>query len=148
MNKMIISSKLDFVAATVEHLEAELQSREMLSSLLRVNIPEDWPPGEYDPPAIKYFLDQLKKNPDAYGWYNWYAILRSGRVEPGTLVGAGGFFGPPNPDGQIEIGYSIVPKFAGRGYATELVSFLIEYTATHANVKRIIATWQKKILAR
>jgi RimJ/RimL family protein N-acetyltransferase len=41
-----------------------------------------------------------------------------------TVVGGAGFFGPPQ-DGEVEIGYGIVPSRQGRGYATEAVQAMV-----------------------
>jgi RimJ/RimL family protein N-acetyltransferase len=140
----LATPRLDLILATVDLLEAELESHTKLSSLLHASIPEDWPPGEYNLPAIKYFRDQLVENPGALGWYSWYALLHSTEETARILIGAGGFIGPPNDDGQLEIGYSIIPKFKGHGYASELVSSLVEYAFNHKHVKRIIAHTAKE----
>ncbi len=117
----------------------ELESHAKLASGLNACIPEDWPPGEYDRPAIEYFRTRLAERPHDIGWYGWYAILREDESQPATLVGAGGFFGPPSEDGVVEVGYSIVPSFEGRGYATELVRSLVTHALASGRVKRIIA---------
>jgi len=41
-----------------------------------------------------------------------------------TVVGGVGFFGPPQ-DGEVEIGYGIVPSRQRRGYATEAVRAMV-----------------------
>jgi [ribosomal protein S5]-alanine N-acetyltransferase len=41
-----------------------------------------------------------------------------------TVVGGIGFFGPPQ-DGEVEIGYGIVPSRQRRGYATEAVQAMV-----------------------
>src|SRR5271163_269258 len=41
-----------------------------------------------------------------------------------TVVGGVGFFGPPQ-DGEVEIGYGIVPSRQRRGYATEAVQAMV-----------------------
>jgi len=44
--------------------------------------------------------------------------------DTGTVVGGVGFFGPPQ-DGEVEIGYGIVPSRQRRGYATEAVQAMV-----------------------
>jgi [ribosomal protein S5]-alanine N-acetyltransferase len=44
--------------------------------------------------------------------------------DTGTVVGGIGFFGPPH-DGEVEIGYGIVPSRQRRGYATEAVQAMV-----------------------
>ena len=41
-----------------------------------------------------------------------------------TVVGGAGFFGPPQ-NGEVEIGYGIVPSRQRRGYATEAVQAMV-----------------------
>ena len=41
-----------------------------------------------------------------------------------TVVGGAGFFGPPR-EGEVEIGYGIVPSRQRRGYATEAVQAMV-----------------------
>jgi [ribosomal protein S5]-alanine N-acetyltransferase len=44
--------------------------------------------------------------------------------DSGTVIGGVGFFGPPQ-DGEVEIGYGIVPSRQRRGYATEAVQAMV-----------------------
>ncbi len=138
MNR-ISTPHLELVPASLELVQAELDSHSKLASALEAQVPGGWPPGEYDRPAIEYFRARLSENPLSTGWYGWYAILRASKTERAALVGAGGFFGPPTSDWVVEIGYSIVPSFQGRGYATELVRALVKHAFSTGNVKRIIA---------
>jgi ribosomal-protein-alanine N-acetyltransferase len=135
----VTTSRLELVPASLELIQAELDSYAKLASALGVRVPEGWPPGEYDRPAIEHFKARLSENPKHVGWYGWYAILRSDGTEPANLVGTGGFFGPPTADQVVEIGYSIVPSFAGRGYATEFVRALAEHAFSTGKVSRVVA---------
>jgi RimJ/RimL family protein N-acetyltransferase len=47
--------------------------------------------------------------------------------ESRSVIGSGGFKGPPDRDGVAEIAYAIVPSFERRGYATEVARALIDY---------------------
>lgn len=135
----IRTERLDLVAATVAHLEAELASPASLSSLLAASVPAGWPPGEYDRPAIEFFHRRLGEDPGAVGWYSWYAVRRPADGEPATVVGAGGYFGPPGDDGTVEIGYSVVAGFRRRGFAAELVRALVSRALATPGVTRVIA---------
>lgn len=135
----IATSRLDVVTATPALLNAELESHSEFAALLGAIVPDDWPPGEYDRPAIEHFRSRLTEDPADADWYVWYALLRSGGPEATTVVGAGGFFGPPNAQGVVEIGYSIVSAFNGRGYATELVQALVKHAFQSGRVTRVVA---------
>jgi [ribosomal protein S5]-alanine N-acetyltransferase len=134
----IATSRLDLIPATVAMLEAELASPSAFASLLGATVPDGWPPGEYDQSAISFFLDRVRENPDAVRWYSWYAVLRSENGQK-ILVGAAGFFGPPDENGQVEIGYSVVSTYEGQGYATEIVQALVQFAFSSGRVKRMIA---------
>jgi ribosomal-protein-alanine N-acetyltransferase len=56
-----------------------------------------------------------------------------------VLIGMGGFPGPPDPDGVVEIAYGIAPPYQGRGYATEVANALIDFASRDAHVKRVRA---------
>jgi len=136
---IIRTERLDLIAAALVHIEAELESPQRLAGLLNARVPEGWPPGEYDRPAIEFFRNCLIENPGAEGWYGWYAIERPTGGGQATLLGAGGYFGPPDADGVVEIGYSILPAFGGRGFATELVRALVARAFSTGGIRRVIA---------
>ena len=58
---------------------------------------------------------------------------------PGTLVGAGGFKGAPDPDGIVEIGYSVLPDFQRKGYAFEAVDGWVKFAFAQPKVRMICA---------
>jgi len=50
--------------------------------------------------------------------FTLYAIRER---ESGLAIGGLGFFGAPDAEGTVEIGYGLVPSAQGKGYATEAV---------------------------
>jgi len=58
--------------------------------------------------------------------------------DTGTVAGGIGFFGPPQ-DGEIEIGYGIVPSRRRRGYATEAVLAMVADIFQVTGVQIVIA---------
>jgi [ribosomal protein S5]-alanine N-acetyltransferase len=135
----LTTRRMTVVASTLAMLEAELDSAERLGSLLGAAVPAGWPPGEYDRGAIAFFRERLIEAPAAIGWLGWHALLRAEGGRRATLVGAGGYFGPPDSDGVVEIGYSIVPEFERRGLATELVQALVAHARSFPAVRAVIA---------
>lgn len=67
-------------------------------------------------------------------WVTYLFLLH----EPRTLVGWGGFKGPPT-DGEVELGYSVAPAFEGRGIATTAVLHLLSKAADHPEVAAVTA---------
>ena len=142
------TTRLVLVAATVDHLRAELVSPEQLGILLGTQVPQGWPPGEYDEGAQRYFLERLSQGgADVVGWYGWYVLLRRGSHEVGPLIASGGFLGPPNETREVEIGYSVHQDWQGNGYATELVGELVKYAFEDTRVRRIVAHTTRQNLA-
>ena len=139
-NELLLRTKrLDLVAATLAHLEAELASPSTLGPLLGVCIPPGWPPGEHDPHALEFFHAQLKAGgPDHVGWYTWYAITRNSHGQRESLVACAGYLGPPS-EGTAEVGYSVVPSARRRGYATEIVAALVGHAFAESSVHQVIA---------
>ncbi|HEY7727979.1 MAG TPA: GNAT family N-acetyltransferase, partial [Candidatus Eisenbacteria bacterium] len=104
------TERLTLVPATPPLLDADLESSAALARRLDAIVPESWSPGEYDRGAAQFFRDRLAEDPGSAGWYGWYAIWRPEDRLP-ILIGMVGFMGPPDPAGQVEIGYSIATEF-------------------------------------
>jgi ribosomal-protein-alanine N-acetyltransferase len=69
--------------------------------------------------------DQIAGDPASADW-----IVRAAVSVPDEVViGAGGFHGPPDADGLVEIGYSTDPAFRRRGYARAMVTELLRWAA-------------------
>lgn len=137
--QIIRTNRLDLVPASLTLVEADIESPQALARLLGAVVPDSWPPGEYDRSAMEFFRDRLAENPEAVGWYGWYAVHRPVEPHGAVLVGSGGYFGPPGADGVAEIGYSVVPASHGLGFATELVQALVARAFSMPKVVRVIA---------
>jgi RimJ/RimL family protein N-acetyltransferase len=134
------TARLDLIATTLEHLQAELDAPDQLATLLCAEVPPGWPPGLYDRDAMTFFHARMTEGGAAVaGWYGWYAIQRATADHPATLVASGGYMGPPSTDGTVEIGYSVVPEWCGRGFATELAGALVERAFATPGVMRVVA---------
>lgn len=131
--------RLTLVAATLEHVRTELEAPERLARLLDAEVPDEWPTGEYDRDAMEFFRARLEEGGEtAAGWYGWYALRAGDADGPRALVGAD-YFGPPGEDGVVEIGYSVVPRWQRRGYASEIVDALVARAFELPHVTRVIA---------
>ncbi len=137
--QIIRTRRLDIVPVTLALLDSDLLSPEALARVLGASVPASWPPGEYDRSAMEFFRARLSENPDAVGWYGWYAVHRPVAPPGALLIGSGGYFGPPGADGVVEIGYSIVPESRALGFATELVQALVSRAFSVQEVVRVIA---------
>jgi RimJ/RimL family protein N-acetyltransferase len=57
----------------------------------------------------------------------------------GRAIGDAGFHGPPNDEGELEIGYALVPAARGTGLGREAVSLLIAWAQSQPGVRVITA---------
>jgi [ribosomal protein S5]-alanine N-acetyltransferase len=137
VNKSTIykTSRLILVPSTVELARAEMEDRGGFGRLLGAIVPDNWPP-ETVADALPLFLSWLESAPDQIGWFGWYALSHT--TEELTLVGSGGFLGPPN-SGTVQLGYSVLPQYQRQGYATEMVSGLVRWAFSQPSVTRIVA---------
>lgn len=69
----------------------------------------------------------------------WTGISKSENKMIGDLC----IVGEPNAEGEIEIGYGTYDEFQGKGFMTEIVGGIIEWTKTQQIVKAIIASTSK-----
>lgn len=123
---VMMTERLRLVPLTDAHRRAFQQSRQAFAALLRVGLPEGWP-----------------EFPEAFGpdlplapapWCPYLFVLRA---EP-KLIGNGGYFGAPDADGVVEIGYEIGPEHQGRGFATEAAAAMVA-AAFGAGASAVIA---------
>lgn len=131
--------RLLLVPGSVDSVRAEIYDHSMLARILHATVPDNWPP-ESMVDALPLFLGWLEAAPEMSHWYVWYALAHSKTESagPNVLVASGGFLGPP-VDGQIQIGYSVLPQFQNLGYATELVQALVKWAFQSDDVCKIVA---------
>jgi RimJ/RimL family protein N-acetyltransferase len=80
--------------------------------------------------------DDIARNPASAEW-----IARAAVAEPGGMVvGHGGFHGPPDAEGMVEVAYSVDPAYRRRGYAKAMLAALIERAAAEPAVKVVRAS--------
>ena len=73
--------------------------------------------------------------PPKIGFTSWIFIEKL----TNQVIGDGGYKGNPDTRGQIEIGYEIIESKRQKGYATEAIEALLEWTLTQDEVKSNIA---------
>ena len=125
-------SRLRLVDGTLALLSAALEGRSALEALLGVSVAEDW---EGFPEALPILRAACAEKPEGHLWGSLFFIER----EVSTLVGFGGFKGPPSPDGVVEIGYAIAPVFRGQGLATDAVTQMVQRAFGDAAVRAVEA---------
>lgn len=132
--------RLTLLAASRALLTAELHKPRYFGTLLGAEMPLTWPPPGYDRTAMQTMLEALTDGGrDAAGWYGWYALRKAHDEVPRTLVGLGGFLGPPDATGEAEIRYWVAADWRTLGLGTELVAGLIQQAEATGLVRRLVA---------
>jgi RimJ/RimL family protein N-acetyltransferase len=99
-------------------------------------------PMQDDRDAVGGFLKAAEAGLDA-GPFGCYRIDDA----DGAAIGTIGFYGPPDTDGHVVIGYGLVPDSRGRGMATEAVGGLVGFCRSHHEVRAIVADTEQDNVA-
>ncbi len=119
-----------------------------LGQRLGAAVPDAWPP-ELTHDVLDFFAHTLEQHPENVGWWAWYLVRDDGEFEDPLLIGGAGFKGPPTDDGVVEVGYSILPAYQGRGYATEAVRALIAWSLAVPRTLAVVAeTFPEHVASR
>jgi RimJ/RimL family protein N-acetyltransferase len=110
------------------------EEREPIARAVAARVPESWPVENYDQEMLDWVRATLEKNPDEeYGAY--YIVIDD--PEP-TVIGTAGSQ-PPDDDGAVVAGYSVLPEFRRRGYASESLMAIIDFARRDPRAKAIVA---------
>ncbi len=126
MSPIVQTERLDLIPVTLEIIEADLHHRDKLPVLLNAKVGEGWPPPLVDATAMEWTKRAVQADPALGGWTAWHWILR----EPRTLIGLSGFKSRP-ANGAVELGYSTLPLYQRRGFATEAVKAMTDWAFAH-----------------
>ena len=81
-------------------------------------------------------LDDIRRDPEAADW-----IARAVVAEPeGVVVGHGGFHGPPDEAGVVEVAYTVAPQYRRRGYARAMLAELLRRADADPRVSAVRAS--------
>lgn len=130
------TGRLRMVAITVAMLEAERRNDGTFAALVGAKLTPEWPPEHWEPHVLDFIQKQTENDARTAGW-NRYVLLPGRFWEQSTLIGAVGGFAKPH--GDVEIGYSTLPEFQRRGYATEAARALVEMLLADASVESVSA---------
>ncbi|HMJ90854.1 MAG TPA: GNAT family N-acetyltransferase [Candidatus Acidoferrum sp.] len=137
----VVTSRLELVQVTLPIVEADLHRRDELPALLDAEIAEGWPPPLMDVAAMERHKQAHIDDPALGPWSSWYWIT----LEPRVLIGLSGFKSRPQ-NGSVEIGYSLMPAYHGKGYATEAVNAQVKW-AFENDVARVVAETLPELIA-
>jgi len=122
------TERLRLVALTPELARKATAGREELGHGLDARVPLTWPGADF-----------ARMLPNFTGVPVEPFTRLIVHAEDETLIGEAGFHGPPDRTGTVEIGYSIVPEYRDRGFASEATRALVEAAFSSPEVQRIVA---------
>lgn len=105
--------------------------RELVARDMGVRLDPDWPA----PDLLGILHRQVALSSEQAIWGIWVIIDRGQH----TVIGDIGFHGPPTADGVIEVGFSVVPTYRRRGYASEAALALVAWARQQPVVTAIVA---------
>ena len=135
----IQTRRLELRPGSAPALRAALVSNGALAAILDVDISDAWPPELYDDDAVRWTLALLGDRIDG-GPYGFYYLIRraDGGTGRDTLIGVGGFKGPPNAEGEVELGYGVLAEFQRQGFASEAVRAWLELAFADPAIRTVV----------
>ncbi|WP_186577121.1 GNAT family N-acetyltransferase [Aquibacillus kalidii] len=130
----IKTNRLTIITFTVQMIEAALNGREELEKIVDYNVADEYPLDVYKQ-FFPYKIDRFSNFPEENEWEG--IIIHN---EDNCIIGDMGFKGGPDEKGEMDIGYSIVPSYQGKGYATEMAIAMVEWGLRQPDVKKITAS--------
>ncbi len=125
--------KIQLINCTSEIIKIILKGDDAIAMELKLKVPENWT--TFGPQSFEYALTQVADHDVETQWGMYIAVLS----ETQTLVGSGGYKGPPNEKGEVEIGYEVAPAFEKQGIATEMSRQFIEKAFRQERVEGVLA---------
>lgn len=105
MNRLF-TERLVLIPCSYEIGKKIFENRDELRSTLGIGISDHWPQEDLQD-FLPMYLEALQSDPLELGWGIWL-IVHAGKRE---IIGDIGFKGRPDSEGNIEIGYSLVPRY-------------------------------------
>jgi ribosomal-protein-alanine N-acetyltransferase len=82
---------------------------------------------------------QVRERPRDRPWL-LRAIVRAEPDQPRAVIGYLNFHAGPNAEGQVEIGYTLMPEARGQGYAIEAVRAMFTWATRAHGIRRFRAS--------
>lgn len=130
----LFTERLELIPCSYVIGKQIFENRDELRSALGIGIPDDWPQEDLQDFLVMY-LEALQSDPLELGWGFWL-IVHTGEQE---IIGDIGFKGRPDGEGNIEIGYSLVPKYRRQGYCHEASKKLVSWAFEQKGVNKVLA---------
>lgn len=137
MTQILETQRLLLQALSFNQLQACLHDLPALERELNVSFARDL----LDRNVIRALSMKIEKmknqEPDVHPWQTYWLVV----IQQENLgAGMAGFKGAPDPDGCVEIGYGISPRYQGRGLMSEAVRALVDWALGQPGCNCVTAT--------
>lgn len=132
----LLTDRLELVPFAPQHLLALIEGTEQFAAEFGRPVAEGLRDFFISGEVSAAWIEQLQEATSPDPWTLGFAVCER---QSGLVIGSGGFKGPPDEQGKVELGYGIAPAYQGRGYATEATWALIAFAEQDRRVKLITA---------
>lgn len=119
------------VATAAELRAAFVGGGERFTETTQIGKPDGWPE-KLD--MFRYKIGRIEADAQEADWRIYFFLDGTGQ-----LVGSGGYHGPPDDEGCVEIGYEIAPDFQKQGLGTSAVTKLVAHAFRDERVQVVTA---------
>ena len=133
----IVTPRLALITVTPETVRSEQAGEKRLGELIGCTIPTNWPLTDWEPHVFDFLLRQFDEHPDQIGWCRYVAFPHPDGSR--TLIGGVGAFTKAGVLTEAEFGYSVLPQFEGRGFATEAAKAIVDFLRRDERITSVIA---------
>lgn len=130
----IFTDRLELIPCSHEIGNIMVKNKNALKSILGLDISANWLLEEIKD-FLRVYFELLQSDPSLLGWGIWIIVYKNEQ----KIIGDIGFKGKPDNEGNIEIGYYIVPEYRRHGYCHEASNELVEWAFKQSLVNKIIA---------
>ena len=127
------TERLVLIAITPESVASEKAGDGRLAEITGAKVPGEWPPEHWEPHVFDLLLECFAADAAEVGWHRYIALEDDGGR---TLIGTLGGF---RRGSECEVGYSVLPQFQKRGYATEGLRAFIAWALASGLVDTVVA---------
>ena len=133
----IKSERLELVALLPAEIEALISGdTERAGFLAGVRFPQDWPNDAEARDGLSWHLKALQADENQASWRIRVIVERSSS----DVVGSINLKGPPDADGDVEIGWGLAEQHRNRGYALEAALAVVAWVLQQPGVRSISVT--------
>ncbi|HEX3022913.1 MAG TPA: GNAT family N-acetyltransferase [Lachnospiraceae bacterium] len=128
------TGRLMLIPITLEIARELLQGGRKEMEKLGVIMDSNWPTDD-TMDILPIILQSLEVSKEPSGFETWMIVRKDDR----RVIGDIGFFGKPNEEGEVQIGYGLVKQEHGKGYGTEALKAIVDWALSQEEVKVIQA---------